>query len=181
LFQTIICEQCGRIFVSEYPRQKFCLACRTKREEEYYKANAERIRKHSREYRKAHPERAREYKRKYYQTHPERIREYTRKYHQAHPGAEVARRARRHVRLKNSIREEVDPYYIYKRDNWICQICGKKVNPKLKYPDPMSASIDHIVPLSLGGTHERKNLQLAHWICNVRKNNGGHDQLRLIG
>jgi HNH endonuclease len=35
---------------------------------------------------------------------------------------------------------------------------------------PLSASIDHIVPLAAGGTDDRANLQLAHLFCNLHKN-----------
>jgi 5-methylcytosine-specific restriction endonuclease McrA len=51
---------------------------------------------------------------------------------------------------------------------------------KKKAPDPMSPSLDHILPLSKGGTHEPRNVQLAHLGCNVRKYNSGVDQLRLL-
>lgn len=67
------------------------------------------------------------------------------------------------------------------RDGWRCQLCGKKVSPTRAYPHPHSASLDHILPLALGGTHEDSNLQLAHLYCNVTKGAGGTDQLRLIG
>jgi len=39
----------------------------------------------------------------------------------------------------------------------------------LKAPHPLSMSIDHIIPLSRGGTHEPDNVQLAHFICNSIK------------
>lgn len=46
----------------------------------------------------------------------------------------------------------------------------------------MSATIDHIIPMSLGGGHTYLNTQAAHMICNSRKSNIGHgDQLALIG
>ena len=52
----------------------------------------------------------------------------------------------------------------------ICGICGKPVNKKLKYPDPMSPAIDHIIPVSKGGHPSAiENLQLAHWSCNRQK------------
>jgi 5-methylcytosine-specific restriction endonuclease McrA len=35
----------------------------------------------------------------------------------------------------------------------------------------MGASLDHVVPISKGGTDEPENLKLAHFICNVRKGN----------
>lgn len=51
-----------------------------------------------------------------------------------------------------------------------CALCGRPVDFSLKYPDPMSATIDHIVPISLGGSPiDLENLQLAHSACNVKK------------
>ncbi|WP_158070491.1 HNH endonuclease [Streptomyces luteocolor] len=35
----------------------------------------------------------------------------------------------------------------------------------------MSPSLDHVIPLSRGGSHRRDNVQLAHLRCNLRKNN----------
>lgn len=68
------------------------------------------------------------------------------------------------------------------RDRWRCQLCGTRVDRRLHWPDPRSASLDHIVPLSSGGRHEPANVQLAHLECNVRKSNrGGGEQLALIG
>ena len=37
-------------------------------------------------------------------------------------------------------------------------------------PRPLSASIEHIVPLAAGSTDDRGNLQLAHLFCNLHKN-----------
>ena len=33
----------------------------------------------------------------------------------------------------------------------VCAICGRPVNFDLKFPDPWSATVDHIVPISKGG------------------------------
>lgn len=52
----------------------------------------------------------------------------------------------------------------------ICGICGKPVDKRLKYPDPMSACIDHIIPIDRGGDPSAiENLQLAHMYCNRQK------------
>ena len=52
----------------------------------------------------------------------------------------------------------------------VCGICGKPVDMKLKYPHPLSAVIDHVVPVSKGGHPSAiENLQLAHWSCNREK------------
>ena len=60
---------------------------------------------------------------------------------------------------------------IYERDGWVCKLCGEMVQRDAKWPEPLSPSLDHIVPLSKGGGHLRDNVQLAHLICNVRKGN----------
>lgn len=52
----------------------------------------------------------------------------------------------------------------------ICGICGKPVDPTLRYPHPLSACVDHIIPVAKGGhPSDIANLQLAHWTCNRSK------------
>jgi hypothetical protein len=68
--------------------------------------------------------------------------------------------------------EPINRFRVYERDKWICGICGDLVDSELDYPDPMAASLDHVVPLSLGGAHLYTNVQCSHWQCNVRKNIG---------
>lgn len=53
----------------------------------------------------------------------------------------------------------------------ICAICGKPVDMSLKFPHPMSASVDHIIPWDKGGDCSIENLQLAHMCCNRKKSN----------
>lgn len=51
-----------------------------------------------------------------------------------------------------------------------CGICGRPVDFSLKYPDPLSPCIDHIIPVAKGGhPSDLQNLQLAHWTCNRQK------------
>lgn len=54
----------------------------------------------------------------------------------------------------------------------ICAICGKPVDKSLKYPHPLSATVDHIIPIDRGGhPSDLANLQLAHFCCNRQKSN----------
>ena len=51
-----------------------------------------------------------------------------------------------------------------------CGICGLPVDFTLKYPHPLSACVDHIIPINKGGhPSDIDNLQLAHWSCNRQK------------
>lgn len=59
---------------------------------------------------------------------------------------------------------------VFKSDRWICQLCGEKIDFKLKDQHPMMASIDHIIPIAKGGKDVRKNVQSCHLVCNCRKN-----------
>ena len=85
---------------------------------------------------------------------------------------------------------------VFLRDNWCCRYCGVEVffSPALKVladlspghgyyhrngkKDKMSslllnrcAAVDHINPVSSGGTNEIDNLISACWECNTRKSN----------
>lgn len=65
----------------------------------------------------------------------------------------------------------IDRFEIFKRDSWTCGICGRMVDPEARYPAAESASIDHVVPISLGGDHVESNVQCAHLRCNLAKHN----------
>lgn len=70
---------------------------------------------------------------------------------------------------------------IFERDGWRCQLCRATVDPVLVWPHPLSASLDHILPISKGGQHRRANVQLAHLRCNVEKSDRAAGRLRLFG
>lgn len=79
--------------------------------------------------------------------------------------------------------ERFDRLEIFERDGWRCQMCDKRVDRRLRHPHPMSASLDHIVPIAAGGEHSRRNVRLAHLRCNLSKCDRPHpsDQLLLVG
>ena len=67
--------------------------------------------------------------------------------------------------------EDVDRSVVMKRDKWMCGICGNPVDIDVAWPDLLSPSMDHIIPLSKGGDHSYKNVQCAHLGCNMSKGN----------
>lgn len=60
-----------------------------------------------------------------------------------------------------------------------CHLCGRKIDPGLSGLHPMGATIDHLLPVSRGGTNELSNLHVAHRRCNVARGNRGDVQLPL--
>ncbi len=93
----------------------------------------------------------------------------------------VAYEKRRRARLRSVETERFSDAYIHERDGWVCGLCNRKIDKKLMFPHWMSASLDHIIPLSDGGGHTRANVQSAHWICNSRKSDGPGGQMKLFG
>ncbi|PWM58526.1 MAG: hypothetical protein DBX93_01330 [Oscillospiraceae bacterium] len=57
--------------------------------------------------------------------------------------------------------------YVKSRDNYTCRICGNSI-----YAEPnLLLEIDHIVPVSKGGSTTEDNLQTLCWKCNRAKSN----------
>lgn len=52
---------------------------------------------------------------------------------------------------------------------------------KVAYDHEADRSLDHILPISVGGQHSYANTRLTHTTCNVRRQNRGVAQLRLLG
>jgi len=69
---------------------------------------------------------------------------------------------------------------VCERDGWRCGICHRQIDPTLAYPHLRSASLDHIVPISRGGSHTFLNVQAAHWGCNRAKAAKFDGQLMLM-
>lgn len=51
-----------------------------------------------------------------------------------------------------------------------CAICGGRLRFDLRKPHPKSPSVDHIIPIALGGApYDAANLQAVHYGCNAAK------------
>ncbi|MEV0220828.1 HNH endonuclease signature motif containing protein [Streptomyces sp. NPDC050704] len=53
-----------------------------------------------------------------------------------------------------------------RRDGWTCQLCGGGIPEKPVSNDSHNLSIDHIRPVSAGGTDHPSNVRAAHQACN---------------
>lgn len=77
---------------------------------------------------------------------------------------EAIKNHKMHAMRVNSLTHFITRLELYIRDNATCGICGNHV-------EMCQVSIDHIVPVSKGGRHVWDNVQLAHYLCNMRKSN----------
>jgi hypothetical protein len=48
------------------------------------------------------------------------------------------RSARRRAAMRRATVRPVNRWRIFERDGWICKLCGRPVDPKVAYPDPLS-------------------------------------------
>lgn len=67
--------------------------------------------------------------------------------------------------------DEIDSLTLFERDGWWCHLCDNKINRRLRLPNWWAATIDHVIPLSQGGTHTWDNVKAAHAKCNFDKAN----------
>lgn len=125
----------------------YCKPCRRARSLVYTRANSERMRENVRSWREANPEKVKEHS---------RFTSYRKAYN-------AISRHRRRARLACVEYEEgITLELLFQRDKGICGICSGEVTKN-------DWSIDHIKPIAKFGGHTWSNVQLAHMICNSRK------------
>ena len=100
-----------------------------------------------------------------YAATPEKFKALAKQYRQANPAKINEFSARRRARKRLAFVEAVDPQRVWDRDICICGLCGQWVGP----PGSEDFTLDHLIPLALGGTHEYRNVHAAHRACNQRK------------
>lgn len=71
--------------------------------------------------------------------------------------------------LSKSLRSRV-----FKRDGFICNICGFPTFDQVSVlrsgaVAPLSPTVDHLVPIVLGGENAMENLACAHFKCNCER------------
>lgn len=92
------------------------------------------------------------------------------------PCGDRARDRQARHRARTGLAQPADLITIHmlgERDNWRCHICRHKVERAF-------ATIDHLVPVSLGGLHVWMNVALACAHCNSTRGNRGSIQMMLM-
>ena len=93
----------------------------------------------------------------------------------------LAKARKRRLALNAAGYDGVTDDEIRDRDCWLCQlpVClygSRRIYRNRKYPDGRSPSIDHIVPISHGGSDTALNKRAAHLACNASRGNTPDDQ-----
>jgi 5-methylcytosine-specific restriction endonuclease McrA len=74
----------------------------------------------------------------------------------------------RFVHVPRRFRRQVTNTFLFARDDYRCQFCGRAGND-LRHRECLTR--DHLVPISRGGTNEWTNVVTACSTCNTRKGN----------
>ena len=139
-----------------------------------YLATREVASQQTKEARIREPEKFRARNRQWYARHSEDAKRAAKEYKQANPDkARIWSRKRdvkRRALLGSVICEAIDPVEIFERDKWRCKQCRRKTPREMMgRSDKRAPTLDHIVPLSLGGPHTRANLRCLCFSCNASK------------
>ena len=170
------CKACGRIYEQDHKEE---IAARKKA----YRQRPD-IKAAVKQYRLDRKEKISKQVKQYYNNHKEKILTLAKQYRQT-PNGKVVDKKRRHKRraqIAGVKYENFNPIKIFERDDYRCQLCGKKTRPDYNCFHSLYPNLDHIVPLNKGGAHTKKNTQCLCRLCNMVKHDTGKgDQLRLFG
>jgi len=67
---------------------------------------------------------------------------------------------------------------IFKRDNYVCHICGESTEISTNSNDSNFPTVDHLIPQSKGGNHYPSNLKTACSRCNKGRGDTDLDQFQ---
>jgi 5-methylcytosine-specific restriction endonuclease McrA len=125
----------------------------------YREANKEKIEQRTKEWKRANPDMVRENTRKWHAAHPDVVKNWRK----ANPEAWRAQVQTRRALMASAEGRHTgaDLRSLLKQQNWRCCYCQKSIRTKY--------SVDHIQPLSKGGTNWIANIQLLCCPCNSAK------------
>ena len=106
---------------------------------------------------------------RYYQANREWLDASGREWRKAHPEKEQGGFRRRARTYGVAYQPGITWRSVLAQHGDKCGLCGVSVMPIGHRADPLSATVDHKVPMSKGGAHIWANVQLAHRLCNVRR------------
>lgn len=65
--------------------------------------------------------------------------------------------------------DEISSLVLFELYGWTCYICKHQIDRRKRLPDWGAGTIEHLIPISKGGTHTWDNCVPAHARCNFNK------------
>jgi len=135
-----------------------CKDCVNEYSKQYRSSRREEMKQRSADWRARNPDKVLKHRREYYQKNSPRMKEYVKQYLKDHP--EVKAR----VRVLRRLQKQAKRFVVTAKDmrrllSQPCYQCGSMVQ----------LSIDHVIPLSRGGSHGIGNLATLCRKCNSSK------------
>jgi HNH endonuclease len=132
-----------------------------------------------RAWRSSNPDKVRQHRRRDLEKNgrkPTRLasrRFHTQRFFAERPGYRRAASQKRRALLRGTtVRDAfINVWILYERDHRTCTLCSYPVDHSITWPDKQMATIDHRIPVTLGGEHSYANTKLAHHYCNGVKGN----------
>lgn len=157
--------------------EPYCNACRKANTEHINKWNAlnrERSRELNKKSAYRNKERVSTYAKKWYQENKERIKEQQRNYYYNNKDKAYARSAKRRAIKHNAKNDIYTVGYVVAIYGTLCYICKDEIDLKApratKYKGwERGLHIDHVIPLSKGGSNTMDNVRPVHGLCNISK------------
>jgi len=174
---TVKCATCGKEFatVKSQITLRNRTHCSRKCRADAVRLTVEEKKRRRTQYFREHRDEYRERGRRFKRLNPEKIRE-SAKRQQQKPEVRLrhrVRQAQRNRRLKDRSDGSITVDAINEmgeRQGWMCVYCDVPIRDEFH--------IDHIHPVSRGGAHSIRNIQLLCAPCNLRKHTKTHDEYK---
>jgi 5-methylcytosine-specific restriction endonuclease McrA len=165
------CTKCGKIkpleqFIVDkrrkYGRGSHCLKCHKEISIAWQKKNPEHYHEYNRQYVAEHAKQVYANLVRWRKNNPDKLHAQSRDWYRRNAPVLVMRCINRQKRIKNGDQISVEDWKNIKSFYGNKCLCCGRTSVKLE--------IDHVIPLSLGGTHSIDNIQPLCRSCNARKN-----------
>jgi 5-methylcytosine-specific restriction endonuclease McrA len=156
--------------------QRICKSCTSEYKKAYYLRNSLKVKQAVKQYRLDNPEVVAERKKKYYEANTQAIVEKVSRWRKDNPDKESLLRKK----WRENHPEQIANYAAARRakmkSNGVFMISEREIKALYEQPcfycgSKTQIQIDHVVPISRGGTHSLGNIVPACWKCNIAKSN----------
>ena len=183
---TMQSTKCGTYAgaISHYKnKEELCTDCRKAHQDyrkSYYQENKQKAIEYAKSQNEANPEKYRARMKSWREANYEKYIAGIKKWNQNNPekvkeNARSGDRRRRAI-LNNSLHEKYSDQEVLKRYGIKCHICKQAIDldaPRSTHVKGWEKGlhIDHVIPISKGGSDTLDNVRPAHGLCNIKKKN----------